>query len=198
MIGEKIKELRINNKMTQKDLAEKLYVTAQAVSRWENGEVEPSLSTLVEIAKIFNVSIDELLNLDIKKEPVTPEVIVEKEYVYNEVPKQHLTLCESCNKPIYEQKDLVRVNDKFGSKVICKACHEAQLAQEEKLKKEKIKKNSKNGLKRRIHSFVWGGLVSILPIIATVNTISGGGEIGAVITGIIITYALFAFVSTMI
>lgn len=197
MIGEKIKELRINNKMTQKELAEKLYVTAQAVSRWENGEVEPSLSTLVEISKIFNVSTDELLNLDIKKEPDIPEVIVKKEYVFNEVPKQHLTLCESCNKPIYEQNDLVRINEKFGSKVICKTCHEALLAQEEELKREKIKNNSKNGLKRRIHSFVWGGLATILPIIATINTI-GKGDVDAVVTGIVLTYAIFAFISTMI
>ena len=36
MLGEKIKALRANSSLTQKDLAEKLFVTAQAVSRWEN------------------------------------------------------------------------------------------------------------------------------------------------------------------
>ena len=46
MLGEKIKTLRSKNSLTQKDLAEKLYVTAQAVSRWENNEVEPSITTL--------------------------------------------------------------------------------------------------------------------------------------------------------
>ena len=66
MIGEKIKELRLKNKMTQKDLAEQLYVTAQAVSRWENGEVEPSLNTITQIAKIFNVPTDELLEVNIE------------------------------------------------------------------------------------------------------------------------------------
>ena len=50
MIGEKIKSLRLENSLTQKELAEKLYVTAQAVSRWENNEVEPSISTIAEIA----------------------------------------------------------------------------------------------------------------------------------------------------
>ena len=38
MLGEKIKKLRTTNSLTQKDLAEKLFVTAQAVSRWENNE----------------------------------------------------------------------------------------------------------------------------------------------------------------
>lgn len=63
MIGDKIKELRSNNKMTQKELAEILYVTPQAVSRWENGIVEPSLATVIEIAKIFHINTDELLGV---------------------------------------------------------------------------------------------------------------------------------------
>ena len=54
MLGEKIKRIRNEKGMTQKELADKLFVTAQAVSRWENNEVEPSISTLIEIAKIFN------------------------------------------------------------------------------------------------------------------------------------------------
>ena len=63
MIGEKIKELICKNKMTLKDLAEVLYVTPQAVSRWENGIVEPSLSTVREIAKFFHINTDELLEV---------------------------------------------------------------------------------------------------------------------------------------
>ena len=63
MIGDKIKELRCRNNMTQKDFAEILYVTPQAVSRWENGIVEPSLATVREIAKIFHINTDELLEV---------------------------------------------------------------------------------------------------------------------------------------
>ncbi|MEG0529417.1 MAG: helix-turn-helix transcriptional regulator, partial [Bacilli bacterium] len=43
MIGDNIRRLRLKNGFTQKELAEKLFVTGQAVSRWENGDVEPSL-----------------------------------------------------------------------------------------------------------------------------------------------------------
>ena len=51
--------------MSQSVLAKKLYVTPQAISRWENNLVEPSLSTVVELAKIFNVQTDYLLEMDI-------------------------------------------------------------------------------------------------------------------------------------
>lgn len=194
MIGDKIKELRINNKMTQKELADKLYVTAQAVSRWENGEVEPSLSTLVEIAKIFNVSTDELLNISVQKEPEVKEVIVEKEIVYAEVPKQHLALCQTCNVPIYTQEDLIRIGDKLNSRILCKACYEKELAEEQQVKEKKEKSNRTSGLKRRIHSFVWGGLAAVLPLIATIN--SEGIE--NILVGVFLIYAVFTFVSTMI
>ena len=55
MIGDNIRALRTEKGMTQKEIADRLFVTAQAVSRWENGEVEPSLNTIMELAKIFGV-----------------------------------------------------------------------------------------------------------------------------------------------
>ena len=67
MIGNNIKRLRTEQNMTQKNLADKLFVSAQAVSRWENNEVEPSITTLTELAKIFGVSADEILGLETKK-----------------------------------------------------------------------------------------------------------------------------------
>ena len=67
MIGNNIKRLRTERGMTQKALADKLFVSAQAVSRWENNEVEPSITTLTELAKIFGVSADEILGLETKK-----------------------------------------------------------------------------------------------------------------------------------
>jgi transcriptional regulator with XRE-family HTH domain len=57
-IGSFIAKKRKEQNLKQKDLAEKLFVTSQAVSRWENGDVEPSISTLQSLSDIFNVSID--------------------------------------------------------------------------------------------------------------------------------------------
>ena len=60
MIGNNIKKLRMQRGMTQKNLADILFVSPQAVSRWENNEVEPSIGTITEMAKIFNVSEQEV------------------------------------------------------------------------------------------------------------------------------------------
>ena len=56
-----IYELRTKNGMSQDVLAEKVFVTRQAVSRWENGETVPNTETLKLLSKIFNVSINTLL-----------------------------------------------------------------------------------------------------------------------------------------
>jgi transcriptional regulator with XRE-family HTH domain len=60
-IGKLIKKLRIENKLTQKEFADKLGVTFQAVSKWENGKNIPDIAILKEISKKFNVNIDDLL-----------------------------------------------------------------------------------------------------------------------------------------
>ena len=59
-IGEKIKELRRKNDMTQEELAENLGVTYQTVSKWETGVTSPDLSLIIPIARLFKVTIDEL------------------------------------------------------------------------------------------------------------------------------------------
>lgn len=54
-------ELRKKNDLTQDELAEKLYVTRQAVSRWESGETTPNIETLKMLSKLYDVSINTLL-----------------------------------------------------------------------------------------------------------------------------------------
>lgn len=56
-----ILELRTKNGLSQDDLAKKLYVTRQAVSRWETGETVPNTETLKLLSKLFDVSINTLL-----------------------------------------------------------------------------------------------------------------------------------------
>ena len=59
-LGEKIKELRRAKDMTQDELANRLGVTYQTVSKWETGVTSPDLSLIVPIARLFNVTTDEL------------------------------------------------------------------------------------------------------------------------------------------
>ncbi|MGX8835620.1 helix-turn-helix domain-containing protein [Amedibacillus sp. YH-ame6] len=60
-IGEKITELRIHKKYTQKQLAQLCNVSSAAISKWENNQSLPDISTLPILARIFQISIDELL-----------------------------------------------------------------------------------------------------------------------------------------
>ena len=61
---EKLQELRKNRGMTQEELAEALYVSRTAISKWESGRGYPSIDSLKEISHYFSVSIDDLLSTD--------------------------------------------------------------------------------------------------------------------------------------
>ena len=62
--GEKLKKLRTDNRFTQDELAQQLYVTRTAISKWESGRGYPNIDSLKLIARLFSVSIDELLSSD--------------------------------------------------------------------------------------------------------------------------------------
>ena len=61
MLGDKIKLYRENKKMTQKDIAKILEVSAGTISKYESGSLEPSIKSLKRLANLFEISIDELL-----------------------------------------------------------------------------------------------------------------------------------------
>ena len=60
--NEKLQELRKNKGLTQEELAEVLYVSRTAISKWESGRGYPNIESLKEISKFFDVSIDDLLS----------------------------------------------------------------------------------------------------------------------------------------
>lgn len=62
--NEKLQQLRKQNSFTQEQLAEQLYVSRTAVSKWESGKGYPNIDSLKCISKLFSVSIDELLSSD--------------------------------------------------------------------------------------------------------------------------------------
>jgi transcriptional regulator with XRE-family HTH domain len=61
-IAETIKTLRKRNGISQEQLAENLYVSRQAISKWERGETTPDIDTLVLLSQQFNISVDELIS----------------------------------------------------------------------------------------------------------------------------------------
>ena len=60
--GEKLKKLRTDNELTQDELAEKIYVTRTAISKWETDKGYPSIDSLKQLSNLFEVSIDELIS----------------------------------------------------------------------------------------------------------------------------------------
>ena len=68
MLGENIRNLRKENKISQEDLAEKLCVSRQSISLWETGKTQPTLDLVTRLADLFEISTDELLNGEVKFE----------------------------------------------------------------------------------------------------------------------------------
>ncbi|MBE6642016.1 MAG: helix-turn-helix transcriptional regulator, partial [Ruminococcaceae bacterium] len=79
-IGIKIKELRKKKDMTQEKLAEYLNVSFQAVSKWETGAASPDLSMIVPLARLLDVTTDELFGVDSNEELLRQEKLKEIYY----------------------------------------------------------------------------------------------------------------------
>lgn len=109
-LGQKIKKLRTEKGLTQKDLADQLHVTFQTVSKWESGTNEPDIATLKELSKFFDCSFDYLLNdeeTSKDEEEPEPEVVVKEVPVIKEtiiVHQNEAHVCARCGKEIPEDE----------------------------------------------------------------------------------------------
>lgn len=93
-----ILEIRKKYNLSQDEMAEKLFVTRQAVSRWENGETIPNADSLKLISKLYNVSVNTLLG--------SP---------------RHL-ICQCCGMPL-EDDNISRETDGSFNEEYCKWCY---------------------------------------------------------------------------
>ena len=91
-------ELRTKNGLTQGELADKVFVTRQAVSRWETGETQPNVDTLKLLSKLFDVSINTLLG--------SPRRLI----------------CQCCGMPLYDSS-ISREPDGSFNEEYCKWCY---------------------------------------------------------------------------
>ena len=98
-LGQKLKELRSLKGLTQKELADKLHVSFQTVSKWENGENEPDIATLKELATLFNCSVDYLIGSE--QEGLTPAPQSTQTVIIHQ---KELHVCDYCHKDIPEDE----------------------------------------------------------------------------------------------
>ena len=97
-LSENIYRLRTEKNMSQLELAEALEVSRQSVSKWETGTAVPELDKLVKMAKLFEISLDELVSGEVpatKEAPVReeipePQVIYIEKPVFPTVKRQHI------------------------------------------------------------------------------------------------------------
>ena len=108
--GQKLKKLRTEKNLTQKDLADQLHVTFQTVSKWESDINEPDFSTLKEIAKLLNCSIEYLFSEDEqpveeqKEEAEETPVHVEQVTKTIIIHQNELHVCARCGEDIPENE----------------------------------------------------------------------------------------------
>ncbi len=93
-----ILKLRTEKGLSQEELAEKIYVTRQAVSRWENGDTIPNTETLKLLSKLFDVSINTLLG--------SPRTLI----------------CQCCGMPL-DDSTVSKENDGTSNEDYCKWCY---------------------------------------------------------------------------
>lgn len=107
-LGQKLKKLRSEKEITQKDLADQLHVTFQTVSKWESDTNEPDIATLKELAKFFGCSFDYLLSDDEEEtKEETNEAVVAPTEVVNKTVVIHQNephVCAKCGRDIPEEE----------------------------------------------------------------------------------------------
>ncbi len=133
--GNAIKTLRKNTQMTQTMLAEKLNVSGQAVSKWENNMAQPDFETIVKLTEIFEITLDEFSRLcDPETADATPAEEVASAAVAPTVEPAPLLIgvCSKCGLSIYKEEN---IGSKFPT-LVCKECKERIERNKREAKKE--------------------------------------------------------------
>lgn len=104
-IADRLIKLRKKNGYSQEELADKLGLSRQAVSKWERAEASPDTDNLICLAKLYGVSLDELLSTDEDVETIVKEQVKQEE------------------KPEESKDSSITLEDDDGSKVIIKGSH---------------------------------------------------------------------------
>lgn len=201
-LGERISEYRKSAKLTQKELGDMLNVSAQAVSKWENGQAEPDMSTAIKMCEIFKISTDELLGIESPAHEAAATATAEtyapqQQTVVERVVEQKIIngYCERCKKPVGPGEYVVTHTGR-GTGVQHIYCNKCQAEMDKASRVSEYYGHKRSTVK----SFIWGpvaGVIALAIFLAVTLTDaelkSGGGIAIAVVLGI----GFFTFVTQM-
>lgn len=204
-LGERIAALRKKQNMTQAELGEKLNLSAQAVSKWENNLSEPDLQTLQRMTELFGITVNELLT----GEPDTASDTAQEADPTEEAAaaaepreeKKMLGVCTKCGKMLYE-------GDEGATYPVlkCRACVEREKAaqyaaeQAEKARADALRAKKR---RRKIIGFIVGALamaavILMLLLWIDLRELFHWGTAGYVAGTVIFAFAVGAAAAEMI
>jgi transcriptional regulator with XRE-family HTH domain len=194
--GKRIAEFRKSKNLTQAELGQKLNVTSQAVSKWENGLSEPDFDTTKKMCELFGVSIDELLG----DEPVqkTTQNEQDKEQsnktTVTPQPKVIIGYCDKCKKPI-EQGSRYSIDRENGvQKIYCASCKAKIDVHKAKVNLADNNVDYDKGMKV---GCIWSIIITVILLISAISSAKHFTLLGSIPIALVVGYCAFALISQM-
>lgn len=160
--AERLRQLRKQHGFSQEELAEKIGVSRQAVSKWERAEASPDTDNLIELAEIYGITLDELLN---GREDCDPKD--EKSFYINSSAGDRVTVNSKC----------VHVHDRYGKDVDI----DFNGVLEDKIKKSIEQHQKKTKAQCILHKLPFAPFIAVLYLIFGFLDICGGWAAGWII-----------------
>jgi len=189
-LGERISQYRNNCGLTQKELGEKLNVSAQAVSKWENGLSEPDVDTIKNLCTVFGITVSELFDENAKPVAETAQTaaptttVIENTRIIN-------GYCETCKKPVGPNEYIIR-GSRGGQHIYCNECAKQMEAAAKFAEYADHKKGT-------VRSFIFGPLAGAIALALMLVALLVGEDplhtTEAVIISIVFGLGYFAFIS---
>lgn len=209
-IGSNLKKMRSEKGLSQKELADALNVSPQAVSRWENDEVEPDISTLNKLSEIFNVSVDELINgVKEKKDLAEPTVVINiesKEKQVGKMPSSPVVgKCDTCGKDLHEgeyvhfdKTHLVRRGRTHHTVhehvLLCKDCDQKRHERIAKQAEERKNTAKNKHIKKIVISGIFALIALFVSMIIFIKNFGAIGILEGLATGIVFYETLYCLI----
>lgn len=210
-VGDNITQLRKQRNMTQAELGRLLNISAQAVSKWENGLSEPDIETSKKLCEIFEITLDELVGLggNVKNDKPESQESEDDAQRFEEKQKQREErainsvpngVCNVCGKTIYGKVYYVcDKNDKSTSVPYCEKCkrkRDTVLNINESKERKKIEQTNAERFQTNIRrGLITGGIFGVIAFIVTLIVSIVSARYAFCALSIVVGYGILGIVS---